>query len=134
MVEKQRLYSVNRLANELKRNQRTVSRALDGVAPDGELARGPGWLLSTAIAAMRKYEAGSNRFDVPLSADDEAGPPAIAAAVDAVTDLVARMRSEESVERRRELLQTEGKRVGRLHDLIQGDLAARGPEFPTIYG
>jgi hypothetical protein len=134
MSKQQKLWSVNRLSTELQRNPRTLARALTDVPEDGKLAGRPAWHMSTAVQALRRYEGGSNRFDDRLSVDEDAVPPAISAAVDAVQDLVARMRSEESVERRREMLQTEGKRVGRLHDLIQGDLAARGPEFPTIYG
>jgi hypothetical protein len=90
--------------------------------------------MSTAISAMREYETGSNRFDGRLSADDDAVPPAIAAAADAVQDLVARMRAETDVDRRRELLRADGRCVGELHRLIESDLEERGPEYPKIYG
>jgi hypothetical protein len=135
MDKQQKLWSINRLSTELQRNQRTIARALTDVPADGSLAGRPAWHMATAISAMRKYEGGSNRFDGLIGVDsDDAVPPAIASAVDAVQDLVARMRSEESVECRRELLQTEGRRVGRLHELIESDLRARGAEYPTIYG
>jgi hypothetical protein len=137
MSKKQKLYSINSLTGELRRNFRTLAKALASVPADGTLAGRPAWHLSSAIAAMREYETGSNRFDGRLSVDDAGGedavPPAIAAAVDAVQDLVKRMRSEPDVDRRRELLRADGKRVGRLHQLIESDLRARGPEYTEIY-
>ena len=133
MSKQQSLWSVNKLCAELQRNFRTVSKALVDVPADGMLNGRPGWLMSSAIAAMRRYEGRSNRFD-GRSAADEGTPVAIDHAAAAVQDLLDRMRSETDVEKRRELLRAEGRCVGQLHRLLDADLNARGPEYPKIYG
>jgi DNA-binding transcriptional MocR family regulator len=134
MSKHQKLWSINKLCAELQRNFRTVSRALADVPADGVLNGRPGWLMSSAIAAMRRYEGRSNRFDGRPPADDDGTPAAIDRAASAVQDLLDRLRAETSVEARRALLRAEGRRVGELHRLLESDLEERGPEYPKIYG
>jgi hypothetical protein len=47
-----KLYSLNSLSEELGRDRRLVTRALDGVRPDGELFGRPAWFLRTALGAI----------------------------------------------------------------------------------
>jgi hypothetical protein len=47
-----KFYSLNSLSEELGRDRRLVTRALDGVRPDGELFGRPAWFLRTALSAI----------------------------------------------------------------------------------
>lgn len=46
------LHSLSSLAVETGRNIRTISKALKGVKPDGELKGKPAWFLTTALTAL----------------------------------------------------------------------------------
>ena len=57
MALKAQLWTLNGLSVELKRNVRTLGRALTGVQPDGWVGKNPAWFMETAIealAAMRR--------------------------------------------------------------------------------
>jgi hypothetical protein len=53
------LFSISQLAAELLRDRRTVSDALRGVAPDGELRGKPAFYLTTAISVLFGERAGA---------------------------------------------------------------------------
>jgi hypothetical protein len=132
---KRKLWSQHALAKELGHNERTIARVLDSVPADGKITGGHrGWHLKTALAALSDYSAGSSQLRTSDDVHPSGAPVAIERAASAVQDLLDRMRAEESVDRRRELLRADGRCVGELHRLLESDLEERGPEYPKIYG
>jgi hypothetical protein len=133
MSNQQRLWSVNRLSTELQRNPRTLAKALTDVPEDGKLAGRPAWFMSSAISALRRYEGGSNRFDgrSPVGEDTL---DAIEEASTEVSNMFERMRSQTDVERRRKILEEDGRCVGRLQQAIEDDFAARDPAHRELFG
>ena len=127
MDKHRKLWSINSLCGELQRNFRTISKALINVPADGTLNGRPGWLMSTAIAAMRKYEGQSNRFDGRSPASDDGTMVEIDRAAAAVQDMLDRMRAEDDIEKRRQILMADGRAVGALHRAFEFDLAGLGP-------
>src|SRR5262245_44686391 len=63
MSVKPKLWTISGLSVELGRNQKLIARALARVPPDGSIdatvGRCDGWLLSTAIEALRRHEGTS---------------------------------------------------------------------------
>jgi hypothetical protein len=119
-MSKKTLWSISSLARETGRNFRTVAKALAGVKPDGKLAGKPAFLMANCIAALEQHErrtgyvrskAAPERYDAEL----EAKIKAIEESTAAVEELLARLRRERSVDRRRRLIQAgEGRCVGAL--------------------
>jgi hypothetical protein len=105
-----KLWSINALANELGRNQRTVARALRDVPADGTTEFGhPGWHLATALKALerRARQNFSNSFDgqgVGISKTQQADE--IERAALAVEKSMERLRAINDLEARRRLAQS----------------------------
>jgi hypothetical protein len=110
-MAKRKLYSLNALALECGRNFRTLSKALATVKPDGKAADGRArWYLATAISALAEHERQTGR--VPTRAAPERYDPqteAWCAEIEttgaAVDGLLAKLRAEPNVERRRALIE-----------------------------
>jgi hypothetical protein len=134
MSKQQRLWSVNRLSTELQRNPRTLAKALADVPADGSLAGRPAWHMATAIEAMRRYEGVSNRFDGRTSVGEPDTLDAIEGASIKIDHMFKRMRAEPDVERRRKILEEDGRCVGRLQQAIEDDFAARDPAHRELFG
>ena len=119
-----KLWSLSGLSTELQRNPRTVARALRDTPPDGHLGRHPGWLMSTAAAALARYELNSAQLAhrSPAQAATVALISAIEPAVMQADQLVRRLRSASTVEERRKILETDGKAVGSLNQAFQRQL------------
>ena len=119
-----KLWSISALARELRRNERTISKALDNVPADGKLTGGHnGWTLATAFTALERYSAHSEQLRERYGTGD-AGPPeaAIRAAERANEDvgvLLDELHAEPDLEKRRELFRTEGRVIGALHHGIE---------------
>lgn len=60
MAMKATLYSINGLAAELKRDRRTIARALSDVSPDGKLNGRDAWYIVTAQNALDPDTEGLN--------------------------------------------------------------------------
>ena len=133
---KRKLWSQHALAKELGHNERTIARMLECVPADGAIPGGHrGWHMTTALAALSEYSAGSSQLRPTADVHHPSGTPvAIDRAASAVQDMMDRMRAEPNVDRRRELMRAEGRSVGQLHRLIESDLEERRPEYPKIYG
>jgi hypothetical protein len=123
---KRTLWSLSGLALELNRNFRTVSRAIATIKPDGKSADGkPRWFLSTGAAALAEHERKTGR--VPSRPVPERFDPVVEAQIaeiDAsgkdVDQLLAKLRAEPNVERRRVLVDGgAGKSVGRHERALQ---------------
>jgi hypothetical protein len=110
-MAKKKLYSLNSLALECGRNFRTVSRALENIRPDGKSADGrPRWFVSTCVQALAEHERKTGR--VASRPAPERYDPAVEAQIGAieasgveVDKLLAQLRAERSVERRREMIE-----------------------------
>jgi hypothetical protein len=110
-MAKKKLYSLNALAIECGRNFRTLSKALATVKPDGKAPDGrPRWFLATAIQALADHERKTGR--VASRTAVERFDPAVEAQIGAieasgreVDGLLAKLRGEKSVERRREVIE-----------------------------
>lgn len=133
MDKHRKLWSINSLCSELQRNFRTISKALINVPADGTLNGRPGWHMSTAISAMRKYEGDSNRFDGRSPVGEDTFDAIEEASIN-VDQMFKRMRAEPDVEKRRKILEEDGHCVGRLHQAIEADFAARGKDHRALFG
>jgi hypothetical protein len=113
---------LNALATETGQNIRTISRALDGVPPDGKLGKHAAWYLRTALDALARREVVGS-----------------ATAVDAVCDRIEQLageleadleatRIEADIERRRSAIARFGWKVGELLRLME---SAAGGTRPT---
>jgi hypothetical protein len=121
-MAKKQLWSLNGIANEVGKNFRTVSRALEDVRPDGGAKDGnPRWYLATAVAALGARArltgrpSGSRapeRYDAKL----EAQIAEIEHSGAEVDQLLARLRGEPSVARRREMIEAGGGKVVGAHE------------------
>jgi hypothetical protein len=118
-MAKRKLYSLSALATECGRNFRTLSKALSDVKPDGKAPDGkPKWHLATAISALAERERLTGRpssrpalprYDARLEAQI-AGVEQTGREVDA---LLAALRAEPAVERRREMVERgDGRCIG----------------------
>ena len=118
-MAKRKLYSLNALALECGRNFRTLSRALENVKPDGRAEDGkPRWFLSTAISALAERErltgrpssrTPPERFDPKVEREIRE----IEVSGAEVDSLLAKLRAEPAVERRREMIeQGAGRCIG----------------------
>jgi hypothetical protein len=132
MNTKQKLWSINALSAELQRNPRTLAKALADVPEDGKLAGRPAWHMSTAVQALRRYEGASNRFDGRSVGEDRLDEIEEASAE--VHEMFERMRAETDVEKRRKILDEDGRCVGRLQQAIEDDFAARDPAHRALFG
>jgi hypothetical protein len=111
-MPKKKLYSLNSLATECGRNFRTISRALESIRPDGKAPDGrPRWFLATAIQALADHERKTGR--AASRTPPERYHPAVEAQIGAieasgreVDKLLAQLRGEKSVERRREIVES----------------------------
>jgi hypothetical protein len=130
VIEKPKLYSMNRLAKSFAHNPRTVERALRDVPPDGHLGRFPAWHLATATKAMRDYADNSEQLVGRTGAGDPLD--AILPAADRVDVFLKGLRAEPDVERRRALLKQNGRLVGELEQALQAVFVAGGPECPAL--
>jgi hypothetical protein len=141
MSKQQKLWSINRLSTELQRNQRTIARALTDVPEDGKLAGRPAWFMSSAVAAMRRYEGGSNRFDDRHSVGDDrsedwrsgdyAPPPYVAAAADRAFAMLDRMHDAATVEERRAIYDPTA--LDEWQAAFEREYDELGPEFERIF-
>lgn len=132
MIDKPKLYSMNRLAKVFSHNPRTVERALRDVPPDGHLGRFPGWTLATATAAMRDYADDSAMLLGRTGFGTDDPLDAILPAADRVDVFLKGLRAEPDVERRRALLKQNGRLVGELEQALQAVFVAGGPECPAL--
>jgi hypothetical protein len=111
-----KLWSLNALALELNRNFRTISRALERVKPDAKVAGRPRWYMSTAVAALdahvratgREPDKVVERFDPTV----EAQIHAVEVTGADVDKLLAQLRAEPMIDRRRKLIEQRGRCVG----------------------
>jgi hypothetical protein len=110
-MAKKLLFSLNALSSELNRNFRTLAKAMANVKPDGKAAdRRPRWFVSTAVAALAEHEKRTGRVQTrpgPQFFDPvtEACVAAIEASGRDVDQFLAKLRSEPTVEGRRELVE-----------------------------
>ena len=132
MIDKPKLYSLNRLAKVFSHNPRTIERALRDVLPDGVLGRFPAWTLSTATAAMRDYADVSAMLLGRTSARTDDPLAALMPAAERVDQLLQGLRAEPDVERRRTLLKQNGRVVGELERALEAVFVAGGPECPAL--
>ena len=134
-MDKPRLWSLNALSNELGRNMRTVSRAMKDVPPDGTVSKHRAWKLSTALAAMRRYENASDRF--PEAAARDAGnwrdienyslPAYLDAAATAALAMLDRMFLATTIEERRAAY--DQKLFDAWYEAFERQHREMGPEF-----
>jgi hypothetical protein len=132
VIDKPKLYSMNRLAKVFSHNPRTVERALRDVPPDGVLGRFPAWTLVTATGAMRDYEDDSAMLLGRTGAGTDDPLAALMPAAERVDQLLQGLRAEPDVGRRRQLLKQNGKCVGELEQVLQAVFEAGGPECPAL--
>jgi hypothetical protein len=109
-----KLYSLNALAEELGRDRRLVTRALDGVSPDGELFGRPAWFLRTALSAI-------DPSDRP-SGDAESVVDELEAIGDELRANLRKLASIKSIEDRRKYV--EGGAFRKLGKFVEGLVAA----------
>jgi hypothetical protein len=129
------LYSVNRLATELRRNARTVVAALANTPSDGKLGKHPGWFLSTAVAAMTRHESKSNRFaHAPQTNTDDWRdienyplPPYLDAAATRALAMLDRMFLATTIEERRAVY--DPKLLDAWYEAFERQHREMGPEF-----
>lgn len=131
MPQKPHLWSVNALSRELGKNERTLSKALAGVAPDGKLVGGhDGWFLATAWQALEHYSANSEQLRERSGTSRDAVPSeaalrAVERANGDVVHLLDELRAEPDVEKRRERFRSGGHCLGALYhgleELLSGD-------------
>lgn len=105
-----KLWSLSSLAVELNRNFRTLRRALDGTKCDGKIAGRPAFYMATAIAALDAHtmrtgyvrsKPAPERYDAAL--EEKIG--AIEESGREVDALLAKLRGEKSVQRRRAMIE-----------------------------
>jgi hypothetical protein len=141
MSKPKNLFSINALTAELQRNFRTVSKALSTVPADGTLAGRPAWHLSTAIAAMRRYEGQSNRFDGRQSVGGAGNdwrdienyglPPYLDAAATRGLAMLDRMFDAATVEERRAVY--DPALLDAWEAAFEREYQQLGPEFEAAY-
>jgi len=131
-MAKKKLYSLNALAIECGRNFRTLSRALSDIRPDGHAKDGkPRWHLATAISALADHERRTGRVQTRAALERydpvvEAQIHALEASGREVDALLAKLRAESSVERRRALIEGgAGKSIGRLERAFEATVTGR---------
>jgi hypothetical protein len=132
VIDKPKLYSMNRLAKVFSHNPRTVERALRDVPPDGVLGRFPAWTLATATGAMRDYADDSAQLVGRTGAGTDNPLAALMPAADRVDAFLKGLRAEPDVERRRAMLRREGRVVGELEQVLEAVFVATGPECPAL--
>ena len=130
-----RLWSLSGLATELRRNVRTVARALQGVAPDGRIGKHAGWRLTTALRALAAYEAGSDQLaDRRYSNGDRSELARVVDELEATTNrldrAMQRTRREPDLAKRREQIAEWGPTVGAVHRLLRRSFELQ--EIPAI--
>jgi hypothetical protein len=133
------LYSVNKLATELRRNARTVVVALANVPPDGQIGKHPGWFLSTAVAAMTRHESKSNRFaHAPQNSNNDwrdienyGLPPYLDAAATRGLAMLDRMFDAATVEERRAVY--DPALLDAWEAAFEREYREMGPEFEAAY-
>jgi hypothetical protein len=121
MPPQARLWSVNQLSIELAKNARTITKALAGVAPDGQLKGGhPGYTLVTAFEALRRYTKTSDQLleRAAMRSNGSGELSKLEPAAQRVERLLQDLRCEGDVGRRRALVERDGTCVGQLDRLL----------------
>jgi hypothetical protein len=115
------VFTVESLAVELKRDRRTIARALRDVPADGKVRGRPAWRIVTALAHLGERPTSSNGVD--------AAAEAALAATDEVANFLDRLRAEPDVAVRRQMVRAEGGCVGAFSDtfgaIAKGDSVGR---------
>jgi hypothetical protein len=113
-----KLWSLSGLAEETGRNFRTLAKAMANVKPDGKAPDGGRrWYMATAVAALERHVAQTGR--VPEKTVERFDPVLERQILEIeltgaeMDKLLARLRAEQSIERRRALIEGgAGKCVG----------------------
>src|ERR1044072_7791639 len=100
-MEQAKLFILSSLATELRRNPRTVAKALSGVSPDGKIGKRSGWFMATAASALQEYEAKSSGAPRRLGSEEE-----LLRLAAEIENGMQRVRREPDRSRRLELLRT----------------------------
>jgi hypothetical protein len=127
MMQKPRLWSLNAAAVEVSVDRRTLAKRLANVPADGRVAGRAGWKMATIMQALMAHGARQahevNRADTVLDQ--------LVAAAKGVDALLADMRAERDIPRRRRMLAKGGRVFGEL-DRLLGDTADRQDENAAL--
>lgn len=129
-MEQARLWSLSSLATELRRNPRTIAKALSRVVPDGKIGKRSGWFMASAASALQEYEAKSN--GIVRMGNEDALLSQIARLAAEVEAGMQRLRTEPDRSRRLELLRTFGAKVGALDRAMKMANAREGSDGIVI--
>jgi hypothetical protein len=125
-----KLFSISALSTELARDRRTVAKALSHTRPDGKTAGGDdAWFLVTALSALdrsedrRSHRHGGDNRDI-----DE-----VEFTSQKVHELLERLRSEPSIERRRQMIEDgQGSVVGEFARAVERAQSQSNETMRTI--
>jgi hypothetical protein len=136
-MAKQKLWSLSALATEMQINVRTAARMLAGVEPDGKIGRHAAWFLSSAIGALSRYQAQSDRMNGRrVAGSTGAVPDPVLGQLQDLADQIAsglrRLRESDPGEPRLAVLRDFGPAVGALDKALQRSAASQGADAAAV--
>lgn len=124
------LFGINALAVELDKDRRTIGRALRNVKPDGRSADGrhPAWRIQTCLRALEATE-GRRRNDGGV---DNIVIAELEFTGEKMCALLARLREEADIEKRRAMVKVEGHVVGAYWNALEKVREYQSPEQRAV--